>query len=334
MPVTSVDVAREAGVSQATVSRVIASSDKVLPATRQRVLDAMQRIGYSPNLVARAMKTQRSNTIGIVAAQLTNPFYPEALQELNAALARADQRMTLWSSEGAAEGAALEAIRNRMVDGVIFTGGTVETAALRESATAHLPVVMFNRAVEGFPGDRVISDNRIGGSLVAQHLLELDHTDIGLIAGPPLISTVKERRVGFERALADARVRLREDACDSVPVLAYDEGFAAMQRILSRGRPPSAIFCVNDITAIGAVDAIRSAGLSIPEDVAVAGYDDIAMAAWSSFQLTTVRQPIAEMATKSVAMLLERISDRDLPPRTATLPARLIARRSTSTSSN
>lgn len=333
--VTSTDVAREAGVSQATVSRVLSGSDKVSAATRQRVLAAMERLGYSPNLVARAMKTRRTDTIGVLVSQITNPFYPQALQAVGRALAAHGKRMVLWDTEVTGEAAALDAIRQGLVDGVLFTTGTTETPSLREAVQAQRPVVLLNRSVPDLPGDQVTSDNFAGATAVAEHLVDLGHRRIGLIGGPPLPSTVTERRQSFRETLTRLEVALDDQLCRYGP-LSYDEGAAAMSDLLSvgdrqtgEGSRPTAVFCVNDITALGAVDAARSVGLRVPEDISVVGYDDIQQASWGAFRLTTVNQPIDAMAVRAVELLLARIDDPQRPPEHERFPARLIVRETT-----
>lgn len=327
--VTSHDVARAAGVSQATVSRVLSGSPKVAPQTRERVLSALTATGYTPNLVARAMRTRRTGTIGVVVASITNPFYPELIEAVAGALSRADSRMILWIADGGAgEESALEAIRQQLVDGIIFTTVTERTRALHEALTHAAPVVMLNRAVAGAHGDQVTSDNVAGGVAVADHFVQGGHRRIGLISGPQAASTAVKREAGFREGLAAHGTKLAKTRCRAGG-FTHSGGFEAMRWLLGRPRPPTAVFCVNDLSAFGAVDAARTLGIKVPEDLWIAGYDDISMSGWAGYDLTTVRQPIADMSAKAVSLLMARIEDPLRPIESLELHGRLVVRRST-----
>lgn len=330
MGVTSTDVARHAGVSQATVSRVLADSARVSAKTRARVLDSMARLGYAPDLLARAMKTRRASSIGVVVAHLDNPFYPALLREIGAALAAADQRMVLLSSDTTEDG-ALDAIRQRLVDGVLFTSGTSESAAVNAAIAAGAPIVTVNRSVSGLPGDQITSDNAAGATLVAEHLVGLGHRRIGFLGlpdGPGAPSTVTERRAGFTSALARIGNPLDKELVIE-GTLSYQGGDAGIGRLLERSERPTAVFCVNDITALGALDGARRRGISIPEELSIVGYDDIEQAGWDAFRLTTVRQPLPAMAARAVDRLLARIADPSLSVQHDRFPAELVVRAST-----
>lgn len=326
--VTSRHVAVAAGVSQATVSRVLQGSEKVSATTRARVLEAVTSTGYSPNMLARAMKTRRTGTIGVVIARITNPFYPEVLEALSAELAAAGQRMVLWSSEGPGDASALDAIRAGMADGVVFTTVTAESRPLQEALKRRAPLVMLVRSVEGLPCDQVTSDNVAGSRAIAEYFVSAGHQRLGFIGGPALASTSVERKRGFREGLASAGVVWDEQLC-RYGDFSHADGRAAMRELLSLDDPPTAVFCVNDVTALGALDGVRSMGQRAPEDIWVAGYDDIAMSAWDAFELTTVRQPIPQMVASAVRMLLERISDPSLAPRHHRFPSELVVRAST-----
>lgn len=324
--VTSRDVARVAGVSQATVSRVLSDSPKVRPTTRARVIAALGETDYTPNLLARAMRTRRTGAIGVVVARITNPFYPELLAVLGAELAEKGRHMMVWDSELPGEEAAVEAIRQRLVDGVVFTTVTPASTSLREALQRREPAVLINRGVAGLRCDQVVSDNMAGGRTVASYFLDAGHRRLGLIAGPPQTSTASERERGFREVLRARGIPLGATWCGD---FSHDAGRTAMRHFLAQPDPPTAVFCVNDLTAFGALDGARSVGASVPEDVWVVGYDDIPMAAWEAFDLTTVRQPIREMTRLAVRMLLDRIDDPDRPPTQRRLPATLVVRRTT-----
>ena len=326
--VTSRDVAQVAGVSQATVSRVLRDAGPVKAETRARVLEAAAQIGYQPNALARAMRTRRSGTVGVVVSHLTNPFYPELIEALNTELGAAGCRMALWTSAGPGQDAALEAIRQGVLDGVLFTAATAKSAALREAMRSGAPAVTLNRAIPGWHCDQVVSDNRVGGQRIARYFAAAGHRRVGYIGGPALPSTSADREKGYLSGLSAVGLSLPEAHRRSGD-FSYQRGRNAMRELLSLSRPPTAVFCVNDLTALGALDGARSLGRAVPDDVWVVGYDDIPMASWDAFDLTTVRQPTGEMARIAVQLLLSRVAEPTAAPRRVTMPAELVVRGTT-----
>ena len=324
--VTSRDVARLAGVSQMTVSRVLQDNGKVAPRTRERVLAAMREAGYRPHAAARTMRTRRTSTVGVVVADITNPFYPQLLEAVAAALDAAGQRVVLWN--GPDGSGALESLDEGTVDGLIFTTVTEATPQLTDAVARAEPIVLLHRGLDELDCDQVTTDNAAGGRAVADYLVATGHTRIGFLRGPELPSTARHREDGFRRRLADLGHPLDDDL-SVAGGFAHDLARSAMRELLERPDPPTAVFCANDLTALGAVDGAVSLGRAVPEDVWVIGYDDIAMTAWDSYDITTVRQPIAEMARAAVRRLLERVDDRDLPARRDLFPSELIVRGST-----
>lgn len=326
--VTSRDVAREAGVSQATVSRVLAGAARVTPATAERVRAAMARVGYVPNAAARTMKTRRTGAVGVVVADITNPFYPQVLDALSAELGRAGQRMTLWNAaapEAGGEESAVEAIQQGQVDGLIFTTVTADSTALMTALDGALPVVLLNRGVPNLACDQVVSDNVTGAGLVADYLVDAGHERIGFIGGPDRPSTAVERAAGFRAGLMRRGVEL-PTAYVRHGDFSHASGHSALRDLRALDPPPTAVFCANDLTAFGALDAARSLGVRVPDDLWVVGFDDVAMAAWEAYDLTTVRQPLADMVARAVELLLARIADPARPPRREVFPAELVIR--------
>ncbi|MDV7090898.1 LacI family transcriptional regulator [Rhodococcus sp. IEGM 248] len=325
---TSRDVARIAGVSQATVSRAL-SNGKVSAATRKKIMEAAASVGYVPNLGARAMKTGRVETIGVVVADLTNPFYPEILGALTEYLDKAGQKVTLWNSDGPGNDAALEAINAGSIDGIIFTTVTEASAPLRAALAKRSPVVLINRVVETLQCDQVASDNATGGSAIADYLLANGHTEIALIGGPPAASTARDRTRGFTQRLLESGAPLRADRIVEGTSFSHDYGYTATKTLLESPDRPTAIFCSNDLIAFGALDAARAVKVAVPEDLWIVGYDDIAMGAWPAFDLTTMHQPTRTMAEAGAEALLERIENPDAPYKTLTFRSHLVPRGST-----
>lgn len=326
--VTSRDVAQLAGVSQMTVSRVLQGSDKVAPATRERVLAAMKEAGYRPHAAARTMRTRRTSTVGVVVADITNPFYPQLLEAVGAALDAAGQRMVLWNAPDPDGSSALQALDEGIVDGLVFTTVTEGSEQLADAVRRGEPILLLHRGLDSLECDQVTTDNRNGGRAVAEYLVATGHTRIGFLQGPEQTSTARHRERGFRERLAELGRPLADELTRQAG-FAHDRARSAMRELLTQDDPPTAVFCANDLTALGAVDAVVSLGRRVPEDVWVIGYDDIALAAWDSYDITTVRQPIADMARAAVRLLLERIDDRSLPPRKELFPSELVIRSST-----
>ena len=327
--VTSHDVARLAGVSQATVSRALSSSQtaKISQKTRARVLAAVDELGYVPNAGAQALKTRRTNTVGVVVAELNNPFYSEVLDELTRVFSGEGLRVILWNAGSGSHEDALSAIGESAVDGVVFTAATASSPELALAVERQRPVVLINREVEGIDCDKVISDNWRGAASVAEFLVSRGRTNAALIAGSLDATTSKDRVAGFLQTM-DTLGHTVPEHLRFTGAFSHDLAAQLTRRILRRGSPPDAIFCVNDNMAFGALDTLRELGLTSKE-CWVIGYDDVEMASWPSFDLTTVRQPSRAMAVAGARLLLTRIADPGVEPRTMRFPSMLIERGST-----
>ena len=330
---TSRDVAHAAGVSQATVSRVLTGDAAVRESTRARVLAAIDEVGYTPNVAAQSMRTGRSNTIGVVVADLDNPFYPQLLSALSRELARLERRTSVWVSAGDMNAAALQAIRQGTVDGVVFTTVTEGSAELRDALERKSPVVLVNRTLPEAPCDQVASDNARGSALVADYFVAHGRRRPAFISGPLATSTSRERLDGYSARLASAGVAL-PGTHTIHGEYTRQSGYRSMLRLLDEHDRPDAVFCSNDILAFGAIDAARMRGLRVPEDVWVVGYDDVDMASWEAFDLTTVRQDTQQLAAEAARMLVQRIDARDRPPERVVLEPLLIVRGSTAHTSD
>ena len=328
--VTSRDVAKVAGVSQATVSRVLAGSSAVTGSTKGRVLAAIQATGYVPDVRARAMKTSRSGNVGVVVADLKNPYYPEILEELDRSLSRHGLRMSVWVSHHRTEGpdsesAALRAIRSRSVDGVIFTSITPELAELREALDLGSPVVLLNRKAHGLHVDAVVSDNLRGGELLTHLLLDHGRDHPAFIGGAPTASTSSDRLEGYSAALR-ARGRPVLESRIVLGTYSYNFGFTAMERLLQVDPLVDGVVCSNDILAFGALDAARSMGHAVPEALWVVGFDDVQMSDWRAFDLTTVAIDMEQLAEDATRLLLQRLDHPGRAPETVTLSPELVVR--------
>ncbi len=326
--VTSRDVARAAGVSQTTVSRVLQDSKHVRPETRERVLAALAEVGYRPNANARAMRTGRTGAIGIAMGRITNPFYPQLLVALSNALVEHGQHMVLWLSEGRAQMGAARAIHEQTVDGVIFTTVREDSATLREAIDRHAPFVLVNRGLAHLSCDQVVSDNVDGGTTVARYFAQHGRDNLAVIGGLAGVSTNDERLAGFTQAASAEGLQVKARST-ILGDFTEEHGRAAFERLMASKNPPNAVFCVNDLLAFGALNAACALGVKIPDDVWLVGYDDTTMSAWQTHDLTTVHQRLDDMARAAVELLLDRIESPGNEPTELRFPSRLIVRGST-----
>ena len=321
--ITSRDIAAEAGVSQSTVSRVLRRDARVHPAKAARVRAAAERHGYAPSAAARALITQRSDTVAVVVDDLTNPFYPELVERLRTALEQRGYMSTLLNEATDAGSDTLAALlAGGGADGAIFLAATTGGATTALLAGAALPTVLLNRDVPGARTDRVLVDNASGARLVAEHLVALGHRRLAMVAGPSATSTSAQRERAFTAAAGDVAVHRADD-------YSYAAGRRIGIELLAGRQPPTAIFCANDILAFGVVDAARARGVDVPRELSIAGFDDVAMAAWNAFDLTTVRQPLGAMADAAAQLLAGRIESPGGRSRRNVHPAELVVRSST-----
>jgi LacI family transcriptional regulator len=322
--VTSHDVARLAGVSQPTVSRALRDRKGVSMVTRARVRDAARALGYVPSQVGRSLATRTTGRVGVVSAELCNPFYPALIEPLHDALAALGYRMILLTDRGDAE-IELEPLIDGSLDGVVLSTSEVSSQLPLELARRGLPHVMLNRSVDGAQTDECVSDNIAGAGAVADFLVDLGHTRIGAVFGPEAMSTGRERAAGFRTRLAERGAALESRYVRSGP-FHQDTGRAALTELMACQPPPTALFCANDVVAFGACTAAMAAGIDIPRQLTIVGFDDIPMASWEVFSLTTMRIDLEDMGRRAAALLAERIADPGLPARRVVLPVDLVRR--------
>lgn len=327
---TLLDVAKRAGVSIATVSYVMNDRGGVGEQTRANVLRIADELGFRPNRVASGLRTGRTQVLGLVLADITNPFYPEIAGGVIAAAAEAGFQVFLshGGTDGVLDGEVVQALCDHQCGAVIFTSLVVSDGPLLLDVVPHdMPIVQTVRRIPGIRADFVGIDDRAGAREAAQHLVELGHRDVAILTGPSASSASSERTAGFLEALAQAGLEPQSmHECS----LTLDAGYRAAQQLLeSHRRPPGAVLCGNDLIALGAIDAFLAHGLSVPDDISVAGYDDIWFASSRLVQLTTVRQPRHDMGRAAVSLALERLADPDIPPRDVIMDHELVVRRTT-----
>jgi LacI family transcriptional regulator len=308
MAATSFDVARLAGVSQPTVSRALRGEQSVAAETRRRVEEAAAALGYVTSHLGRGLATRRTRRIGVVAAELTNPFYPHLVGPLHDELERAGYRSVLYVERGD-DPLTVRELADGSLDGVVLTTAPLESTLPQSLAERGVPFVQVNREVDGVVADAVVVDNVRGAKLLADLLLDLGHERIGAVFGPTWASTGRDREHGFRRALAD-RGRELPDSLTLHGPFGFEEGKRGLQSLLGTDDPPTAVFCGNDVLALGALDEAARRGLRVPDDLTVVGFDDISFASWARFDLTTVRCDLARLAAVGIELLLKRITGR------------------------
>ena len=320
-------VAQAAGVSPSTVSRILNGTATVSDAKQQAVDEAIKRLGFRPNPVARGLAGGRTLSVGVVTQTISSPFYGEALHGIEDQLERAGYIPIFVSGhwQEAEERKALEALLSRRVDGIIVLAGRMPNAALQTYAKT-LPMVVVGRELSG---PRLVSlgfDNRAGAVLATQHLVECGHTRIAFIAGDPTHHDALERQAGYRQALKAAGI-----AFDPALVMPGDftetGGLMAVGRLLESRLQFSAIFAANDQTAIGAALGLYRRNVRVPDDVSLVGFDDLAPAKFAIPPLTTVRQPVYEMGCRAADAMLDLL--RGQTPQLALPRPELVPREST-----
>jgi len=302
--VTSHDVAARAGVSQATVSLVFsgAATTRVSAATRERVLEAARALGYEPNAVARALAQGRTSTVGIVIPALRDPFFLDAVTGARRVLTRRGFAAIVAEAEETSAVGTIAMLRGRQIDGLLINAvglSSVEVAALEG-----LRVVLIDDRSERFPG--VVSDAEEAGRLVGQHLVGLGHRLVGYLGPLADAQAFRLRERGFARALREAGVLPRSEHVRRVPPTT-DGGRAGMQSLLALAEPPTAIFCSNDLVALGALKTCARAGIAVPERISIVGCGDIESASLVTPELTTVNLRPQELGARAARLLLDLV---------------------------
>lgn len=323
-PATSHDVAALAGVSQPTVSRALRGDSRVTAATRQRVADAATKLGYIPSERGRSLSTRKTRRVGVVVDDLSNPFYLQLLDTLHVELALSDMQMLVFTPERS-DPERVERLVDGSIDGVVLTTTLIGSALPAELQRRLLPFVLLNREIDGIAADTCVADNFEGGRRVAAEFARLGHRRIGAILGPTDTSTGRAREAGVraelsEHALGLPDTRVRRGG------FSFDVGYQGLLELLDEAEPPTAVFCANDVLALGALNAARSRGVHIPRDLTLIGFDDIGMASWEVFRLTTVRQDMELMARTAATLLVARIAEPSRAAERVVLPAELVLR--------
>jgi len=324
---TILDVAARAGVSKSLVSLVMHDSPSVSEEKRRAVLAAAAALDYRPNAMARSLVQRRTRVLGVMLSDLHNPFFADLL---DAVAARAGERgykamLNTGNRAPTGEAAAIETLLELRSDGLILAAPRLDAARITEAARS-VPVVLVARTIAGARLDCVTNDDPAGAALAVDHLVGLGHRQIAHIDGGTGAGALP-RRQGFLRTMR--RHRLGTQARTVRGDYTEEGGAKGVVALLARGPRPTAIFAANDLSAIGALDALTRRGLRVPEDISLVGYDNTSLAALRHIDLTTIDQPRAAMGSTAVDLLLERLERRRTAPRRVVMPPALVVRGST-----
>jgi LacI family transcriptional regulator len=302
------DVAREAKVSVASVSRALNGGGGVTAETSQRIHEAARRLHYVPHAAARMLITRRTNTVGALLPDLHGEFFSELIRGIDlAARARGLHLLVSSSHDGAEDAAAaLRAMQGR-VDGLLILSNHVDAAFLRSNLPAGLPAVLLNSAVKN-PAYAVLNiDNYGGAHAMVRHLLEAGHAGVTFIAGPTDNFDAQQRELGYRAAMAKYAPRATPDVVAGD--FSEEAGYRAGRQLLARTPRPRAVFAANDMMAVGCLSAFKEAGVEVPRDIALAGFDDIPIARYVTPSLCTVRVRIADLGRSALEQLAARLED-------------------------
>jgi LacI family transcriptional regulator len=338
-PVTLKDVALRAGVHPATASRALNPETRILVSedTARRVLDAAEELGYSPNPVARSLRTRRSHSVGVLIPDLNNPLFPPIVRGLEDRLAAAGYVALIGNtdSDDRRERIIFDQMRARHVDGLVLATARLRHPLLAEASRAEIPVVLINRLAQDYSFPSVSVDNERGVRMAISHLSGLGHRRIAHIAGPQEMSTGLSRYRGFVTAMESSGLPVDSELTVFAKAFSVEEGVRCTRLLLDQcaarpGQPGcTAIFAANDMLAVGCYSALDEAGLNCPEDMSVVGFNDMPFIDRLRPPLTTVRFPHYQVGTEAAQLLLERIADHSAPVKILYLAPELIIRGST-----
>ena len=324
------EVAKKAGVSSTTVSHVINTTRFVSEETRQRVLGAMEELGYRPNYLARSLRRGETHTLGLILPDSANPFFAEIAHSIEDIAFLKGYSLILCNTEGDLEKERLyvEVLSNKQVDGMIFVAAGAQTDSLKELLRLGTPLVIVDRDLsKDLDVDTVITDNRQGGYKATHRLIDLGHRRIACITGPSNLTPSAERVSGYLDALIESGI-----SGDEQMIVRGDfhprSGSEATRHLLGLENPPTAIFACNDLMAIGVISAASESGYPVPDKLAVIGFDDIELASLTNPPLTTIAQPKAEICKTAIHLLLERINVRAKQAQRILIPGKMIIRAS------
>lgn len=312
--VTLKQIAEALGISAMTVSRAINNKQNVDVKTRKKVLEMAKKMGYTPNHLAKSLVSSKSYTIGVVVPEISHSFFPEVIRGIEEVTYQKNYQLILTHSaeQSDREKKAIETLRSKRVDGIMIScsQNTTDVSYFEDLKSNGIPVVFFDRCIEGMGFSCISVDDKAGAKKITQHLIEHGYTKIAHLAGTQSISIGKKRLEGFKEALGENEIEINDELIVEAG-LQEKGGYEAMSKILDypKEKWPRAVFAVNDPAAFGALEAIKEKGLSVPKDVAIVGFSDDIRAELLPEPLTTVHQPAYEVGKKAAVKLLSMIEN-------------------------
>ena len=322
--VTTHDVAKRAGVSQPTVSLVLSrnATARVSPETRERVLEAARELGYVPNVVARSLVRSRSYAIGVIVPDLRNPFFAEVVSGAERVVSEAGYAVLLCETREISRDRHIQTLLERQVDGIMMDA--IGASSLPQSMVAGVNVVLIDEPPDRWPG--VASDAIGAGKLAADHLLQLGHRRFGFLGPATNVHATRMRERGFVQALASNGVRIESVLLRRVAATAAG-GQIGMKALLNQKQRPTAVFCINDLVAAGALKVCSIEGVRVPDEMSIVGCDDIELATLLVPELTTIAIPARELGARAARLLLQALEESEQDGKTPSRPRKTIASR-------
>jgi LacI family transcriptional regulator len=325
--ITSRDVARLAGVSQPTVSRALRDDPKVSEATKQRVREAALALGYAPNAIGRALSVGRSTRVGLVVTDLENQFYAHVIAPMHHELERLGYELVLIT-ESSESAPVAEHVNAHGLCGVVLATTTVESIVPVRLQDRGIPFVYFNRTSQSVQADSVTVDPADGVRELLADVIGKGHTRIGAIFGPRNTSTGEQRENAVRAVLDEHGLALAHRDVLHGP-FDFRTGYDGLRTLLDRADPPTVVLCGNDVVALGALNAAAELGVGVPDDVSIAGFDDLPTSRWALVRLSTVAYDLDEMSREAARLIVARVEKPDAPAAHSVYPTRYVARATT-----
>ncbi len=327
--VTLQDIAKKAGLSKTTISRALNDKPDVSPETKDRILRIAKDLGYTPNLLAKSLRSRKSKTMGIIIADISNPFFASVAKVVEDAARKKGYSIILCNTdeEYEEEQEAIQTLLEKRVDGILIAPVQTKDQNIVELKRRKIPFVLLGRHFDILEADYVITDDIQGAFSATKYLIKKGHKKILFVNGPLHISSAKERLAGYKRAFLENGIRY-EDKLVRSGAVRMEDGYRIMKEILDNKDNITAVFAYSDLVAFGAMKALREANLKIPEQIAVVGYDDIEFASSLEIPLTTVCIPKRQLGKEAVRVLDDKIKERSKGTQRITLKTELIIRKS------
>jgi len=327
--VTLKDIGKEVGVSATTVSRALNNKPDISYQAKQKIKEVAQRLGYSPNALARSLKAKKTSSIGVLIADIADPFFAPIVKGIENTARQMGYSIILCDTGGEyeQEKLALQVMLEKRVDGLLITPSQTEYGDILELKRKKIPFVLVGRHFDLVESDYVITDDIKGAFLATDYLIKKGHKRILFMNGPNYISSAKERLVGYKRALQEHSI-LFDKSLVKEGALKMEDGYRIMKQILSSGTKFTAVFAYCDFVVLGIMQALEEAKLKIPEDIAIVGYDDVVFGGFLQVPLTTVHIPKYELGKETMKLLKKKIDEEILEPQAVILETKLVIRKS------